>query len=763
MSVEKLDATNNTNGIYINNAADLSLVDLNEDGYAIQNNSKTEIISQQALIVESAIEQSADLLLKGDSFAISANITHQEGGKICFEATNDIIQHSGIIKTEQGQIDFNAGAIEQIDGHMVASEVIFKAINDVSIRSENNIIDTFSADVDTGSFSFVNANALSFNQIKAGGSVSLKSMNGSISGKDSNSLITASDLITLYSDSALTIENVITNKASINIDAQEDISIKNVVSANQIDIYNTTGDIKIGSISATDLNISAEQGSIIDLTDDNVLDITSENLNLSASAHISDLEVKVNNSIEAKSSTSGNISLYGVDTLYLKELSAADGSINIQAQGEIHAQHVSSNQDITLTSESGDLLIDSVSADNSVSLIAFAGSIKEVNDDQTEDILTDKLHLNAVYDISGLELSSNMTIQKATTDGNIILYGVENLNLKDVRTSDGLININAQGDILAQHVISNNDITLTSETGNLLIDLVNASNRVTLTSVSGSIKEINDDPTEDIITDKLHLSAVHDISGIDLSSDVTIEKAITDGNIDIQALGRLTIEKAITDGNIDIQTLGHLTIKESQTKTGAITIQAADTITAIHIDSKGPINIQNTEGDIIIDRIVSNDKITLNSNQGSIVEYGDDAEADIISTHVLLQAEKDIKHLELTDNTTLDAFSNSGTITIQGLNTLILNDIYASGIDIKTASDVLARKLISTEDSIKLYVSEGDITIGEIQSADDLILITNRGSILDDSDDNRVDITARDYINLLASYDVDFESGFLNF
>ena len=277
---------------------------------------------------------------------------------------------------------------------------------------------------------------------------------------------------------------------------------------------------------------------------------------------------------------------------------------------------------------------------------------------------------------------------------------------------------------------------------------------MTLTSVSGSIKEINDDQTADIISDKLHLSAVHDISGIELSSDVTIEQATTDGNIDIQSLGNLTIEHATTDGNIDIQASGNITIKESQTKTGAITIQAADTITALHIDSKGSLTIQNTEGDIIIDHILSNDKISLNSNQGSILEYDDDLEADIITTHVLLQAEKDIQQLELIDNTTVDAFSNSGTIAIQGLRSLILNDIYASGIDIKTASDILARNLVSTGDSIKLYVAEGDITIGEIQSADDLIIITNRGSILDDSDDNHVDITAMDYITLLASYDI---------
>jgi hypothetical protein len=104
-----------------------------------------------------------------------------------------------------------------------------------------------------------------------------------------------------------------------------DMAIDQAVSTSQMNLQSTSGDIAIGSLTAETITILADQGSITDAADDNLVDIQSDDLSLKASGNIADLELNIKNTIEAVSTKAGDITLYGLENLILNNVSAVDG------------------------------------------------------------------------------------------------------------------------------------------------------------------------------------------------------------------------------------------------------------------------------------------------------------------------------------------------------------------------------------------------------------------------------------------------------
>ena len=91
---------------------------------------------------------------------------------------------------------------------------------------------------------------------------------------------------------SLTIDQLITTDGSISVVSQDQLELVNARSSDTLTIQSQSGDVLIGIISANDLTIQTNQGSILDLTNDSLLDIQANELNLQASANITDLELE---------------------------------------------------------------------------------------------------------------------------------------------------------------------------------------------------------------------------------------------------------------------------------------------------------------------------------------------------------------------------------------------------------------------------------------------------------------------------------------
>ncbi|ETR64981.1 MAG: hypothetical protein OMM_15010, partial [Candidatus Magnetoglobus multicellularis str. Araruama] len=228
------------------------------------------------------------------------------------------------------------------------------------------------------------------------------------------------------------------------------------------------------------------------------------------------------------------------------------------------------------------------------------------------------------------------------------------------------ITIQSKGDIAAQNLASNKDITLHTESGDLTVNTISAENSVTLTADSGAITGLSNGSANIQLADSIILKAAKDISAL----------MIPDSILEAKVTGQ---------GNIEIQSTGGITLKDIQTQNGAFDLVAAASITALNVDISGNVSMQNTSGDMTIDSINANgstrvvtqnqlsidqavsssqmnlqstsgdiaigsltaETITLIADQGSITDAADDNLVDIQSNSVSLKASGNITDLEL--------------------------------------------------------------------------------------------------------------------
>ena len=404
---------------------------------------------------------------------------------------------------------------------------------------------------------------------------------------------------------SLDLSNITNSFQSLDLNIDGDLSL-NSISANNNSIgIAATGDVRVGSVSArTDINLRSTGGSINDLQDDQLVNLTAGGeINLTAQDEVGGsvaagmltdpdgkLEVAASSVVDSTSST-GDIALRGLGDLTLDDIAATTGAVDIVA--------------------AGDVLVSLVTAGTTIDIMTSAGSVNDLEDDLAVDFnagglitldATDEVGGNAaatVIDPDGkVEFANGSVVNLSSNTGAVALRGLGDLEI-DAVTAGQSVNIMATGSI--------ND-----NQNDAVVDIIAG-----MTTAA--------DTTDDFIT----LMAGNDIAGngadgkLEVAGgSVLVATSTTGGDIALQAGGSVVLQNvstldgstAISEGNLLLEAIGDVT----QTSDGTIAASglalvvdgntlldnANNDVDVIAIDSQGPVHYTNT-GDLRIDTVTA--------------------------------------------------------------------------------------------------------------------------------------------------------------
>ena len=339
-----------------------------------------------------------------------------------------------------------------------------------------------------------------------------------------NNAVTADDLITATA-------GLVSGVGNVNLNVGGNLTTTAAGSDIQITAGGTTGDISLaGNVTAVDqVTITALGGSINETgAGDSAVDITADALTLTAQDEIGgagelDIETTVA-SLDASSTTTGDIVITETDAITLTDVDTVDGDITIVAGGAITATDVQTTDgainltaggaliatlvtsadagadeehDVTLATTIGGMVLTSVTADDDITATADAGNIELGN-------------LTAKDSISLEATLGQMTHPTGTIEANgssIIMKQKEALDLKNLTfNNQGNTDITLQsynGSITAVDTTNGgkddnaadqwNSITATAENNILLLGTGDIKIGGDLTSNSGGVSVISHD------------------------------------------------------------------------------------------------------------------------------------------------------------------------------------------------------------------------------------------------------------------------------
>jgi len=306
-------------------------------------------------------------------------------------------------------------------------------------------------------------------------------------------------------------------------------------------------------VDAATVNLTATAGHIADT--DGATDITATTAILNAGTSIGSLANPIDTEVSnLTADAGGGIYIDEVDDIELLDVDTSDGDIRITADGQMTATDVQAggSGDVELTTTtSGDVIVDSITAEDDQITIDSAGSITEFADEAAVDLTAYELDLDAVTGIFGgspIETSAELiaadtvggnididntygsavTASSLTTGAGNILFsqsGGGSLTVNTATTDNGNIGIDVTAADLTAHTVTaggTGDVELTTTTsGDVIVDDITAvGNMITITSV-GSIEEYPDSAV-DLTAAALVLDAAAGIGADDaLETDVS--------------------------------------------------------------------------------------------------------------------------------------------------------------------------------------------------------------------------------------------------
>ncbi|NKB37752.1 MAG: filamentous hemagglutinin N-terminal domain-containing protein [Gammaproteobacteria bacterium] len=589
----------------------------------------------------------------------------------------------------------------------------------------------------------------------------------------------ASNSLTVTEADALVLSNVDTFDGAIMITAMGTITATDVESTNN---FNTaTNDITlIANTNATDdilvttITANGNAGVILtamdDILDSNTTDaniLSAADLTATATSATADtdgiiLDTAVTTLDASVLTNAGDITIVDSDGITLGDVDTANGAINVSAAGALVASDVVSvGGSISLTSTAaGDISIGAINSATTVSIDAAngtgSGSIFDADNDAATDITAGGLiTLDASADIGSaqaddvLELAGGSTVDASSdTSGEIKLAGIGGgLNLQNLDTADGEIDVSAAGAIVATNIVSvGGEISLTSTAvGDVTVGLINSADTVTIDAGTGSIKDSADDAIVDITAVNLiTLDATGDIDG-----------GFTDDNLDLAA-GSTVDVSSTTAGEIKLAGIGGgLNLQDVDTVNGLIEVTAAGAIAASDVVSIGGSVVINStaSGDISVGTINSATTVNIDANSGSIIDAANDAVTDITAAGLItLDASGDINggaaddNLELAAGSTIDASSTgTGEIKLAGIGgglTLQNIDTNNGEIEVTAAGAIVVTNVNASGGEVLIHsTATGDITLDETgagggvvtddSSTTAVVIINDDGDILD--------------------------------
>ncbi len=616
--------------------------------------------------------------------------------------------------------------------------------------------------------------------------------------------------IEIVEDSELTINHLTSHAGSITVTTDGTLTALFVESKDDlaqaatfdVNLHALSGDVLIDQITVgtnhNDIIITSDLGNIEEVNpqdlDDSFaspaiggLDLIGDRAVLSAHGSIGGirpLETQLN-SLEATSTTAGNIDLNEHDDITLTTVKTRDGKITLDADGTITAVDVESEtdndvNDIRIHSISGDILVDRISAgavDGNLYLDADSGSINEVTaDDNATDLIAESATINAAHSIGGqtpLETEFQTLEAHSVTSGDIDLNEIDGILLTDIDTADGSITFDAGGTITALDVESlndsdDNDISLHNTSGDILFDRINAGamlGDLNLRSDAGNIDELlPEDGDNDLIADHAVMNAA-----LGIGQFQPIETQFN--SLEAHSLVR---------GNIDLNEIDGLSLDNVTTADGSIEIDANDDIVARFVSSLtdgllNTITLHNTSGDILLDEVLAQRNLSdvfLTSDSGGIESLSaGDTGVDLQGNNAIITAHHSIGGVE-----TIDTELNNLTATVRTPGDINLHEATSITVDRATTEDGSITMRVENDAFIDLAHTKTDSPDNDIDMSVGDTLWVNRtisgsntftgrnvaanttvsldaDSIMEWKSDAGIDIRARD-LNMIANRNI---------
>ncbi|MBI1953916.1 MAG: filamentous hemagglutinin N-terminal domain-containing protein [Candidatus Omnitrophica bacterium] len=815
--------TTSSGGVFISNTGTLSLGTVGSLTGVTAAGGGIRITASSPLTVDNAIADASggtiELTASGsaaaDDLTLNANVTASGGnGSVSLEAGDGITHSAGVAVSAAGAgtITYTAGTGTSA-GVITVSGPITSQQGEVKLSASDGVtLSGAGADVTTSGPYTVDADsdddaAGTYTQNNAGSAVAVTDNTVSITAADialTGTLASGSGDISFIPSTADRTIGIAGGAGNFSLTTAELTTQLSSSGTVTIGVNGGTGavDLNTLSLSGESFHFTVRGGDIgfdqITLAAGKILQLIStgaitdtnadtENVTISGSGSVlldsalgvgSDAD-RVETNVEtlaARATTSGGVFITEANEVTLGTVAGVtgvttgDGSIQVTSGGQMTAGLVNAEGgDATLVTESGDLLVGDVSAENTITLTS-AGAIEEDGEDDDPDLTAETIDLNAEEGIGSqdtLELATTgSTISADTTEGDIDLSneaedgsdvtltsltteegnltfsqtGQASLTVQTATTQEGEINItNDDGDLTVDTATATGgDLSLTTvNSGNVSVDDVQADDDLTVNS-AGSITESGADAAADLTADDLDLSAEDGIGSaaapIETNADTWTLEADENG-IFLRDLGDVTLLDFLlaVNGSLDLRANGTLSLSDpvGVTGTGTLTLasdadgngtgsftQAAGqdltseggtlTVTVGDADSGG--------GNLSVRTINAGaGTVSLISRGGSILEAAPGGSL-VTGNTVNLTADQSIGNAGSPVRTnastaaSLNAQTTAGDIFLTELNDVLLGSLTAGGNI--TVTNLIGNLLVNTViagGSVSLTAQAGDI------------------------------------------------------
>ena len=555
------------------------------------------------------------------------------------------------------------------------------------------------------------------------------------------------------------------------------------------------GSILIARIEAIDADVRLTAASVNDASDDTLTDITASRVFIDAQAGIGNLralELMSINELTATSDT-GDIVLdsLGAGPLELRSVIAGDGAITISGLGTMIATEVTSqnaaglddgSRDIQLTvlGDDQELLVTSITAVRGADVLLAADSVNDTFDDALTDITASRVFIDAQAGIGNLRALELMSVNEltATSDtGDIVLdsLGAEPLELRSVIGGDGAITISALGTMIATEVTSQNaaglddgsrDVQLTvfGDDQELLVTSITAVRGADVLLAADSVNDTFDDGLADVTASRVFIDAqagIGNLRALELISVNELTATSDTGDIVLDSLGA-----------------GPLELRSVIAGDGAITISGLGTMIATEVTSQNAAGLDDGSRDIQLTVLGDDQELLVTSITAvrgadvllaadSVNDTFDDALTDITASRVFINAQVGIgnlRALELISVNELTATTDAGDIVLDSLGagplelrSVIAGDgaITISALGTMIATEVTSQNAAGLDDGsrdirLTAFGNEGDILVTAITAADNADVVLEAGDDILDSDLTDANTIVADDLALIA-------------
>ncbi|OQX81416.1 MAG: hypothetical protein B6D56_02460 [Candidatus Omnitrophica bacterium 4484_70.1] len=770
-TVSNLDATNTDNAIRIVNNGQLNLIDLNGDGYSVNNlNGKIEIFASSPLNIQDAVSSGTDITLEAtedggddDHLTISADVISAGGGLITLNSGADFLQTAGMITTT-GNVEINAdydgggkGDITQSGGSISANMLYIRTPETVTLVQTINDVNYLNAfSTVSGNINFVDIDDIDLTYVHTTcGNIDIFSggwlMATDVQATDGNINLDADGKIT--ATLVKITDGAITGGYDINLHTTSGgVDLLNIIGDNDITVLAESGDVRIDNIATENhIQIIVSTGKIAEYEVDAEVDITSNELILSAADGIGSSDNAIETEVDNLDTvnTNNNIQIINTGKLNLKDLNIdgyavnnIKGSTTIIATSSLNIQDtVSSGTDITFeaTEDGGDSDHLTVSADVQSTRGGLLTFNAGANFLQTAGMITTtgNVEINADYDGSGkgsviqsggliiattliasapediiLTQPNNDVVNldaSSTVLGDIDYRDKNAINLIDVDTANGMITVNAEGKIIATDV----DTSATD----------NGINNISLTSVTARIQAIwiNAGSKNDVFLTASQGDISQDgIPACDVRTDelhINAQKGI-----DLDTQSNVLVADNFLSGDIVIDNIGDLYARDVDNKGGDVRITTHSDLFVGDIQAQGSNNVYLNAATGNIQDDLFADPDDLNYIRGNLVDL---SALENIGDMAVSNGDIDVRA------NTINA-SAGGEVFIEGEGEILFNNISAGGRVYLTTYGSIVLGSIRSNGFIDIRVFQGDITVttGTITSHNSGVrLTTGTGSI----------------------------------